>query len=120
MREVIKLKRVYDAPEPGDGKRVLVDRLWPRGLRKETARMDEWIREIAPSNGLRRWYGHKEERRAEFRRRYKQELRKGPAAKALQKLREEGKTKTVTLLFAATNGVRGNAAVLFEVLTKRM
>ena len=70
----VRLKRAYDAAEPGDGYRVLVDRLWPRGVSKERARLDEWARELAPSAELRTWFGHDPERFAEFERRYRAEL----------------------------------------------
>ena len=70
----VAIKRVYDQPEPGDGTRILVDRLWPRGLSKERAKVDAWLKEVAPSNDLRKWFGHDPEKFAEFRRRYEAEL----------------------------------------------
>jgi uncharacterized protein YeaO (DUF488 family) len=116
---MIKLKRIYEKPERTDGKRVLIDRLWPRGLRKEEARIDKWLREIAPSDELRRWYGHKIERWKEFRKRYRAELSKAPVKELVDELRKEGKHSTVTLLFAATDSENSNAAVLKEILENR-
>ena len=113
---MIKLKRVYEKPEATDGMRILVDRLWPRGLRKDDAQIDEWMKEIAPSDSLRRWYGHKEEQWEEFKRRYKKELKE--KRQLLQRLRRAGKRGTVTLVFATKDGEHSNAAVLFELLRK--
>ncbi|MEK6572455.1 MAG: DUF488 family protein [Bacteroidota bacterium] len=115
---MIKLKRVYEKPERTDGKRLLVDRLWPRGLRKEDARINEWLKEFAPSDSLRQWYGHKEEQWQEFRQRYRAELKKPEASELLLKLRQEGKRQTVTLLFGAKDEERNNAVVLKDFLEK--
>jgi uncharacterized protein YeaO (DUF488 family) len=116
---MFKLKRVYEKPERMDGKRVLIDRLWPRGVRKEKAHIDEWLRDIAPSDELRRWYEHKVERWEEFRKRYQAELSKTPKKELVQRLQNEGKRSTITLLFAATDREHSNAAVLKEFLEKR-
>lgn len=115
---MIKLKRVYKKPERTDGKRILVDRLWPRGLRKEDADIDEWLKEIAPSDSLRRWYGHKQERWQEFWKRYRAELKKPEASELLMKLRHEGKRQTVTLLYGAKDEERNNTVVLKDFLEK--
>lgn len=115
---MIKLKRVYEKPERTDGKRILVDRLWPRGLRKEDAHIDEWLKEIAPSDELCRWYRHKLERWEEFRKRYRAELSKAPLKPLVEELRKEGKHDTITLVFATKDGEHSNAAVLEEVLEK--
>jgi uncharacterized protein YeaO (DUF488 family) len=114
-RLAIKLKRVYEPPAPADGVRVLVDRLWPRGLRKEAAAVDHWARDIAPSAELRRWFGHDPERWPEFRARYRQELLAGrpDALAALRRLCAEG---PVTLVYAARDEQRNNAVVLRELL----
>lgn len=112
----IALKRVYDEPEPDDGTRVLVERLWPRGISKERARVDLWLKDIAPSHELRTWFGHDPEKFAEFCRRYKAELASetGQAAmKTLQDLVERG---PVTLVFAAHDTEHTNAAVLHDLL----
>jgi uncharacterized protein YeaO (DUF488 family) len=112
----IRLKRVYDEPEPEDGTRVLVDRLWPRGLSKERARVDIWFREIAPSGELRTWYGHDPEKFAEFRRRYEAELASEAGQAALTKLRDLAKQGPVTLVFAARDTEHANAVVLRDLL----
>ncbi|HEX7964398.1 MAG TPA: DUF488 family protein [Gammaproteobacteria bacterium] len=109
----LKLKRVYLKPEPRDGLRVLVDRLWPRGLTKQKAGVDCWLRDLAPSNTLRKWYGHDPRRWAEFKRRYRAELkgaRQGEALAELKRLRRE--QPTVTLLFSSKEERFNNAAAL--------
>jgi uncharacterized protein YeaO (DUF488 family) len=110
----IRLKRVYEPPSAEDGTRVLVDRLWPRGLNREKARVDVWARELAPSAELRRWFAHDPERFPEFRRRYRAELRK--QGDALESLAALARRRRVTLLFAAREQQRNNAAVLAELL----
>lgn len=109
-----RLKRVQDAAEDGDGLRVLVDGLWPRGVRKADARIDLWLREIAPSAELRTWYGHDPNRWDEFRRRYRAELADKP--ELLADLRARAADGQVTLLFAARDRERNNAVALKEVL----
>lgn len=107
-------KRVYDPPEPSDGYRVLVDRLWPRGLAKTKAQLDLWAKEIAPSNALRREFHHRPEKFAEFKRLYRFELKANPA---LGSFRDEiGSRRKVTLLFGAREPKMNNAAVLAEYL----
>jgi len=111
----IALKRVYDVPAVSDGHRVLVDRLWPRGLTKEKARIDVWLRDLAPSNELRKWFHSHAEHLKEFRQRYLAELRTSPADKALIALygvlEREG---PVTLVFASKRTDKNNATVLKE------
>ena len=104
----LRLKRAYEAAEPEDGLRILVDRLWPRGLKKEEARIDHWLKQVAPSAELRRWFGHDPARWDEFRRRYAAELRANPSALAglRERLRGPG---AATLLFAARDEERNNA-----------
>ena len=110
----IRIKRVYEPPAPDDGFRVLVDRLWPRGLRKDAAALDAWRKDVAPSDALRRWFGHDVARWPEFRRRYVAELRdKGEALEALRALARE---RRLTLLFAARDEAHNDAVVLREVL----
>jgi len=111
---MIKIKRIYDPPVPEDGRRVLVDRLWPRGLTKDEARIDEWLKEIAPSGDLRKWFGHDSARWEEFRKRYKGELNRHGVL--LERLSREGSKGTVTLLFAAKDVEHNNAVVLKELL----
>jgi uncharacterized protein YeaO (DUF488 family) len=112
----VALKRVYDEPEPGDGTRVLVDRLWPRGLSKERAHIDLWLKEIAPSSELRTWFGHDPEKFAEFRRRYENEIASETGQTALAKLRAQAKQGPVTLVFAARDTEHANAVVLRDLL----
>ena len=111
---MIRIKRIYDAPTPGDGRRVLVDRLWPRGVSKDEARIDEWLKEIAPSDELRKWFDHDPEKWAEFRKRYREELR--PHGELMDRLRAEARQGTVTLLFAAKDVEHNNAVVLKELI----
>jgi uncharacterized protein YeaO (DUF488 family) len=92
--EPVALKRAYDAPEPSDGVRVLVERLWPRGLSKEQAHIDTWLKEVAPSGALRQWYGHDPTRFDEFRRRYQAELAEEAGHEALGRLRALAKKAT--------------------------
>ena len=116
QRSMIAIKRVYDEPEPGDGTRVLVDRLWPRGLSKERAHVDIWLKEIAPSDELRTWYGHGPEKFAEFRRRYEAELVSATGQVALAKLRDLAMQGQITLVFAAHDTEHANAVVLRDLL----
>ena len=111
---MIKIKRVYDPVSPGDGRRILVDRLWPRGMKKEDAAIDEWLKEIAPSNELRKWYSHDPAKWDEFRKRYKAEL-KGKAG-IIDRLRQESKRQTITLLFSSKEQELNNAAALKEFI----
>lgn len=114
MTPGVRIKRAYEPAEPSDGYRVLVDGVWPRGLSRERAQVDEWARELAPSAELRRWYGHEPSRFEEFRRRYLEELE--GKADALARLRERAAREEVTLVFAARDTERSNAAVLAEAL----
>lgn len=111
---MLKTKRIYDPPGPEDGRRLLVDRLWPRGLSKDRARVDWWVKEIAPSDELRHWFGHEPEKWEEFRRRYREELKaQGPL---LQLLCQCAREEQVTLLFAAKDEEHNNAVVLKELI----
>ena len=113
---MIKTKRVYEFPAADDGYRVLVDRLWPRGISRETAAIDAWRKEIAPSNELRRWFGKDETKWPEFVERYRAELTTPGIALVLADIRARGKKGTVTLLYAKRNEAENNAAVLRDVL----
>jgi uncharacterized protein YeaO (DUF488 family) len=116
-RAQIALKRAYDEPADADGFRVLVDRLWPRGLTKDAARIDIWLRDLAPSNELRKWFHAHPEQRQEFRERYVRELQSPSAAEALIRLQELlSHSRRVTLVFASKNVEHNNATVLKEVL----
>lgn len=113
---MLSLKRVYDSASPSDGFRVLVDRLWPRGLTKEAAAVDLWAKELAPSDALRRWFATPEASFAEFRRRYEVELAEPALAPALESLRRRVKSGPVTLLYAKRETQENNATVLRDVL----
>ena len=113
----VSLKRVYESPSGTDGVRVLVDRLWPRGLTKEAAAVDLWLKEIAPSNELRRWYHERPTMWTQFREKYLRELRSDAASAALDELYAlAAQEKHVTLLFASKDAERNNAVVLKELL----
>lgn len=115
----VQVRRAYDPPRPDDGQRVLVDRLWPRGLSKKDARLDEWFKDVACSTDLHKWYGHDPNRYEEFARRYRAELKAPERAAALDQLRELIAHGPVTLLTAAKRSDLGEAPILVEVLTKR-
>jgi uncharacterized protein YeaO (DUF488 family) len=115
-RPRVRVGRVYDARTAEDGTRVLVDRLWPRGLTKSRADLDEWCKQIAPSTALRRWYGHEPNRSAEFGRRYRNELAEPERAAALQHLRELAQQRPITLLTATRSIENSEAAVLADLL----
>lgn len=113
----IIIKRVYEAASRNDGTRVLVDRLWPRGLTKKGAAVDEWLRDLAPSNELRRWYHARPEHWSDFRKKYLKELKQPQCQTALHRLYELAhEKKPLTLLFASKNETRNNAVVLQELL----
>ena len=112
----VRVRRVYDPPDPADGHRVLVDRLWPRGLSKSAAAVDEWVKAIAPSGELRRWYGHVEGKFAAFRERYGAELQKPERAEALAHLRQLARSGPLTLLTATRDVEHSQAAVLADRL----
>jgi len=113
----LKLKRVYEEPAPSDGTRILVDRLWPRGLTKEKAHVDLWLKDIAPSNELRKWFGHDPARWAEFRTRYHAELKHNPEQMAL--LEKAVAKGTATLIYGAKDEEHNEAVVLLQLLTQK-
>jgi uncharacterized protein YeaO (DUF488 family) len=112
----VRLKRAYDAASAEDGYRVLVDRLWPRGVSKEQAKLDEWDQELAPSSQLREWFGHEPGRFPEFRRRYIDELRTN--GQSLRQLRRRARAGTLTLVYSAHDSEHNDAVVLAEVLRR--
>ena len=114
----INVKRAYEAPDTDDGTRILVDRLWPRGLRKTDAAIDRWIKGIAPSTDLRKWFGHDPARWQEFRQRYADEIQGHP--EELDELRTCARAGRITLVFAAHDETRNNAVVLRDVLLGRI
>ena len=107
---MIQLRRAYEPAEPGDGFRVLVDRIWPRGLKKEEAAIDLWLKDVAPSSELRKWFGHDPAKWDEFRKRYARELDRNPDV--VQFLQEKSRSGTLTLVFAARDEEHSNAAAL--------
>ena len=113
----LKLKRVYEPAKATDGTRFLVERLWPRGISRERARLDGWLKEAAPSDGLRKWYGHDAAKWTDFRRRYFAELAEHPDA--LAPIREAARKGAVTLVFAAREPQLSNALALKEFLEGR-
>nr|WSX74705.1 DUF488 domain-containing protein [Streptomyces sp. NBC_00899] len=119
MAESISCRRVYEETTPEDGTRVLVDRVWPRGVRKADAHLDEWLRDVAPSTDLRRWYGHEPDRFAEFRRRYHAELADSGHHAAAAHLRDLAGQGRLTLLTATKDLDRSQAAVLAEWLVRK-
>jgi len=119
MTDRIRIKRAYESPARADGYRVLVERLWPRGVRKETLELDAWLKDLAPSDALRRWFNHDPERWAEFSLRYRAELREELAANAVRELAALARRKTLTLIYAAKDEQRNSAVVLCGVLQRR-
>lgn len=113
----IQIKRAYENPSDDDGTRVLVDRIWPRGIKKEAAALDEWLKTIAPSNELRKWFGHESDKWPEFRTRYLEELKEAERAEGMARLRAlRDDSTTLTLVFGAKNETQNNAVVLQEIL----
>jgi uncharacterized protein YeaO (DUF488 family) len=115
----IQIRRIYEDPSDDDGHRVLVDRLWPRGVSKEAAALDAWIREVAPSDELRRWYSHDPDRTSEFVTRYRSEVDHGDRGAALEELAALAATGRLTLLTATRDLRRSHAAVLAQLLRER-
>lgn len=112
--KTIQIKRIYDDKSKDDGYRIFVDRLWPRGVSKEDAHFDEWMKELAPSTELRKWFDHQPERFEEFSKRYKKELQKHKSE--IDRLRSKAKSDKITLLFAAKDIKMNNAVVIKQVL----
>lgn len=109
----IFLKRAYDPPAKTDGQRILVDRLWPRGLTKEHAKIDLWLKDVAPSTDLRKWFGHDPEKWPEFQKRYRAELKRNPALSELKEISHQG---DITLVYSAKDQLHNDAVVLKQVL----
>jgi uncharacterized protein YeaO (DUF488 family) len=109
---MVKLKRAYEPASRGDGARVLVERLWPRGIRKEALALDEWCEEIAPSTELRKWFSHDPKRWSEFKLRYREELKEAAASERLRALADLSVSRTLTLVFSSHDTEHNNAVVL--------
>jgi uncharacterized protein YeaO (DUF488 family) len=118
-RPRFEVRRVYDDAASRGIHRVLVDRLWPRGIAKADAPIDEWAKDVAPSTALRRWYGHDPDKFAEFAKRYRAELRQGPGREALTRLRDEATRTRVALVTATRDVEHSGASVLLGVLSKK-
>src|SRR3954467_2772895 len=115
----VHLKRAYEPPDAADGRRVLVDRLWPRGTRKEALALDEWLKDLAPSDELRRWFGHDPERWEEFRKLYRAELHDAQRRILLSELAARVEEGPVTLVYGAKDEVHNDAVVLHEILGRQ-
>lgn len=120
MTNHIRLERVYDRLPPSGGKRVLVDRVWPRGLKKESLALDFWLRELGPSDELRRWFGHRTDRWEEFQRRYRAEVGRPPQRELLDQLAALARQGRLTLLYGARDEERNQAVVLRSVLEEQL
>lgn len=114
---MIRIKRTYEPPARGDGRRILVERLWPRGMKKEAVAADAWIKEVAPSTELRKWFDHRAERWDEFRRRYRKELKANPAA--WKPILDASRRHNVTLLYSAHDTLHNGAVVLRDYLIQQ-
>ena len=114
--KMLRIKRVYEKRNPGDGKRILVDRLWPRGLTREEAAIDEWMKDLAPSDELRRWFGHEPEKWPDFQRRYTQELSAPDKVRLLDRIARMAGEGNVTIVYAARDAEHNNAKVLEEIM----
>jgi uncharacterized protein YeaO (DUF488 family) len=119
MKPDVHIKRAYEPAAKADGYRVLVDRLWPRGVKREALAIDEWAKDASPSNELRRWFNHDPERWGEFVREYRSELASGEGQTALARLKTMTRTRKVTLIYAARDPEHNNAAALRIILTGR-
>jgi len=117
MKSLIQIKRVYDAPLKKDGFRILVDRLWPRGVSKEIAALDEWAKDVAPSPALRKWYDHDPKRWTDFKRKYRLELEKNEAAKSF--IESHNNKKLITLVYGAKDEAHSHALVLQQFLQEQ-
>ncbi|MGH7627980.1 MAG: DUF488 domain-containing protein [Gemmatimonadales bacterium] len=115
---MLRVKRAYEAPAPEDGRRILVDRLWPRGLSRERAAIDEWVKEVAPSSQLRQWFGHDPAKWSEFRKRYRQELRQ--RKDLVHALASQAARGRVTLVYGARDEQHNDAVALAEVIRERL
>lgn len=116
----IRLKRAQDEPADNDGTRVLVDRVWPRGISKDKLKLDHWLKEVAPSKELRQWFGHDPDKWPEVQRRYRAELKSGEQRQAFEELKELSRKGRVTLVFAARDREHNQAVILKELLEEEL
>ncbi|WP_050727482.1 DUF488 domain-containing protein [Vulgatibacter incomptus] len=116
----LRIKRAYEDPSPSDGYRVLVDRVWPRGKTKESVAIDVWMRDVAPSTELRKWFGHDPNRWADFRTRYLEELRHEPARALVAELADRASRGTLTLVYGAKDEEHNQAVVIAEAIHRHM
>jgi uncharacterized protein YeaO (DUF488 family) len=116
----VRIRRAYRPPLPEDGRRVLVERLWPRGIKKENLFINAWLKELAPSDELRRWFGHDPERWQEFQRRYREELRGARQQQLLDELAQQASRRNVTLIYSSREERLNSAVVLRDIIEERM
>jgi uncharacterized protein YeaO (DUF488 family) len=116
----VRIKRAYAAPSRGDGRRVLVDRIWPRGISRNELKLDAWLKDVAPSDDLRRWFNHDPARWPQFVARYRAELAESPAKEALAELVRFAQQRTLTLVYGARDETHNNAVALNEIITRRL
>jgi len=117
--EVLKLKRAYEPVESTDGKRILIDRLWPRGVSKSEARVDEWLKDLAPSTELRTWFGHDPQKWEEFRKRYIKELSSPDKTGLLEDIARRARRETITLIYSAKDTEHSDVKVLEQLITQQ-
>jgi uncharacterized protein YeaO (DUF488 family) len=116
----VRIKRAYAAPAPEDGRRVLIDRMWPRGVTRAALGLDEWLKDVAPSESLRRWFKHDPDRWAEFTARYRDELTRPPASAAMAELVRQAREGRLTLVYAARDETHNNAVALRDAIVQRL
>lgn len=117
---MLKIKRAYEPVEASDGKRILVDRLWPRGISKSQAHIDEWLKDLAPSSGLRKWFGHDPQKWEKFRKKYASELSSPEQKKRLEDITRRARIETITLIYGARDTEHNDARVLEEIIKNLM
>ncbi len=117
---MLKIKRAYERKEAGDGKRILIDRLWPRGVRKDEAGIDEWLKELAPSTALRQWFGHDPKKWEEFKKRYRKELAAPESKRLLEEIARSAERRNVTLIYGAKDTEHSDVQVLKELIVGLM
>ena len=117
---MLKIKRAYERKEAGDGERILIDRLWPRGVRKDEAGIDQWLKELAPSTALRQWFGHDPKKWEEFKKRYRKELAAPESKRLLEEIARSAERRNVTLIYGAKDTEHSDVQVLKELIVGLM